>query len=656
MQFKHPEILYALLLLIIPILVHLFQLQHFKKVPFTNVKILKTIEKQTRKSARLKKWLILITRLLIFTCLIIAFAQPYFSEYSTHQNFNTTIYLDNSLSMQAKGENGELLKSAAQQIIENNTNPNSIVSLITNNKTFKNLDTKSLKDELINLKYYPNKTDLNTVLLKAQSLASNKENTLNKTIIISDFQAINLISKPDFSKINVSINFVKLVPKTINNFYIDSGSIEENSTSNTSVKVVVKSSQKSTSSIPISLFNNSKLVGKTTSKFVNSNSSTVQFTIPNSTNFKGEISLIDDALQFDNDFYFSISKPDKIAILNIGNIAEFLPRIYSENEFSYSTTPLQNLNYNKLQYQHLIVLNELKNIPTELINSLKDFSKNGGSLVVIPSANINIDSYNTFLQDLNLGKISTKIETEHKITTINYEHPLLKDVFEKRADNFQYPKTNLQYLTNLKNSSSIVTMDNILPFISSIKTLHGTIYWVSSPLNNNVTDFTQSPLVVPIFYNFAKKSLKTTQLYYTIKPETEIVVKTSIGKDNILKILNESATIEFIPMQISTQNKVTLALTLNDNILQSGFYTILSENTAVKTVAFNYNREESNLNTVSIASFVEKNKNITISSSITDAFNEINNQQKINWLFKWFLAFSVLFLLIEMMILKYFNT
>ena len=44
MQFKHPEILYSLLLLIIPILIHLFQLQRFVKVPFTNVKFLKNID------------------------------------------------------------------------------------------------------------------------------------------------------------------------------------------------------------------------------------------------------------------------------------------------------------------------------------------------------------------------------------------------------------------------------------------------------------------------------------------------------------------------------------------------------------------------------------------------------------------------------------
>ena len=54
MQFKHPEVLYFLALLIIPILVHLFQLQKFVKVPFTNVAFLQKLALQTRKSSKLK--------------------------------------------------------------------------------------------------------------------------------------------------------------------------------------------------------------------------------------------------------------------------------------------------------------------------------------------------------------------------------------------------------------------------------------------------------------------------------------------------------------------------------------------------------------------------------------------------------------------------
>ena len=78
MQFVYPNLLYALFLLGIPILIHLFQLRKYTPVAFTNVAMLKQIEKQSRKSHSLLQWLLLLVRLLIYTSIIFAFAQPYF--------------------------------------------------------------------------------------------------------------------------------------------------------------------------------------------------------------------------------------------------------------------------------------------------------------------------------------------------------------------------------------------------------------------------------------------------------------------------------------------------------------------------------------------------------------------------------------------------
>ena len=80
MQFKHPELLYGLFLLLIPIIVHLFQLRKFQKEAFTNVAFLKQITLQTRKSAQIKKWLTLFTRMGILAAIVIAFAQPFTSK------------------------------------------------------------------------------------------------------------------------------------------------------------------------------------------------------------------------------------------------------------------------------------------------------------------------------------------------------------------------------------------------------------------------------------------------------------------------------------------------------------------------------------------------------------------------------------------------
>ena len=103
MNFKHPEVLYFLFLLVIPILVHLFQLRRFKKEYFTNVQFLKELSIQTRKSSTIKKWLLLLSRLLLLTFLILAFARPFFAAKENKKNTNEMyIILDNSYSMRQK--------------------------------------------------------------------------------------------------------------------------------------------------------------------------------------------------------------------------------------------------------------------------------------------------------------------------------------------------------------------------------------------------------------------------------------------------------------------------------------------------------------------------------------------------------------------------
>src|SRR5690625_3878643 len=119
MQFKCPEILFALFLLLIPIIINLFRLRRFQKTEFTNVAFLKEIVLQTRKSSQLKKWLTLLMRLLVFACIILAFSQPYFpSDTAVSEAEETLIYIDNSFSMQGKIANATLLERVVKELHE----------------------------------------------------------------------------------------------------------------------------------------------------------------------------------------------------------------------------------------------------------------------------------------------------------------------------------------------------------------------------------------------------------------------------------------------------------------------------------------------------------------------------------------------------------
>jgi hypothetical protein len=153
MQFKHPELLYALFLLLIPIFIHLFQLRKFQKVPFTNVAFLQKVTIETRKSSQLKKWITLVTRMLIFICLIIAFAQPFSASKSAlKQNKETVIYIDNSFSMQLKGPEGALLQRGLQQLYSQGIASKNL-SWMTNDFSKKNTSHQDFKNDILLVNY-----------------------------------------------------------------------------------------------------------------------------------------------------------------------------------------------------------------------------------------------------------------------------------------------------------------------------------------------------------------------------------------------------------------------------------------------------------------------------------------------------------------------
>lgn len=651
MQFKHPEILFALFLLIIPIIIHLFNFQRYKKELFTNVQFLKNIQNQTRKSEQLKRWILWLTRSLIFISLVIAFAQPFWPNKTSNKILETTIYLDNSFSMQAEGKSGELLKNNIQKIIKATEFSKEKFSLFTNTKNYLNLNSKSLQTTLLNVDYSPKKQFLNTILLQINSQKNNKPNTLHKNILISDFQNVNYKNKLNFTNVNSSNILIKTLPKNNQNFYIDSVYVVSKTIDEILLNVVIKSSKKSSEKIAVSLFNNSILSGKATCKFNNSIVENIPFSIPNTTNFLGKLTINSDAISFDNTFYFSINKPKKLDVLSIGNNASFLTKIYSNSEFNYRNYSLNKLDYNQIQNQQVIILNELDKITTDLLSVLNEYTEKGGVLIIIPSANVNINSYNTLLSSLNFGKIQEKKEKEQLITSINFQHLLFKKVFERKIKNFEYPKTKITYKTSLNDATSVLKLDSNEPFIASSKHKNSLVYWFASPLQNNITNFTQSPLIVPVFYNMATQQFNTSKISYTIGSNNGIDINYKLPKDEVLTIKNNKN--HFIPLQTSYQNKVHL--NFQNQIQKSGFYKVIAQNKLITTLAFNYNREESKLEYMNLEKTFNGQKNVTITNSIPKVFEKIATEQKINYLFKWFLALAILFLLLEIGLLKYFK-
>ena len=639
MQFKHPELLYFLFVLVIPILVHLFQLRRFKKEYFTNVRFLKELSIQTRKSSKIKKWLLLATRLLLLSALIIAFAQPFFKAKNSKNISNDMfIVLDNSYSMQAKGNKGELLKRAVQELLEN-TPENQTFSLITNNETYWNTDIKSIQKEVQNITYSPLPFQLESAMakIKSRKSANNKD-----VIIISD--AIGLKPK-QLKSIDGNFNTYFITPEAEqkNNIAIDSVYMNQTLNDFYEIGVNLKSNGEQDNAIPIGLYNNNKLVAKTLVKFEKSETA-INFTIPKK-DFNGYVSINDASLTYDNTYYFSITKPEKTNVISIGKTEKsgFLTRIYTTEEFNYSNSTIVTLDYNTIEKQDAIVLNELENLPQALVTNLKSFVEKGGNLVFIPSAESKITDTNRFLGTFGQIQLGTNQNANKLITKIAFQHPLFQSVFEKKIDNFQYPNTKQNFELKTTNPG-ILSYEDQSCFLTSIQNQVSNVYIFAAPINKMNSNFQNSPLIVPIFYNMAQSVQKTGVNALKIGETQPFLVDTNMSKDEILEVKNNDE--KFIPTQQILNNKVKLQF--DDYPIFAGNFGIYKKDEVVRNISFNYNRSESNLE----QSQSQLLSDYKVVKSIDSVFNSLLSDRSNDEIWKIFVILTLLFLFLEVLIQK----
>ncbi|APY07179.1 hypothetical protein BWZ20_02160 [Winogradskyella sp. J14-2] len=639
MQFKHPELLYALFLLIIPILIHLFQLRRFQKVEFTNVKFLKAVKLQTRKSSQLKKWLTLLTRMLLLACAIIAFAQPFIPN---TEGFNETqeivVYLDNSYSMQATGKNGSLLNEAIQDMI-NNFPEDEKISLFTNTQTFRNTSLKALKNDLIQLEHSPTQLNYDALFIKGKALFSKDKSSSKNLILISDFQQKD---NPVTFETDSTINLKLVQPKStlVSNVSIDSVYVANSNAETLDLKVKLSNQGEAIENLTVSLFNDDVLLAKNAIDI--SESSEATFSVSNNAVINGKLVIEDAGLQYDNSFYFNINAKPKIKVLAINENTDdnFLKRIYTDDEFEYNSFKESSLNFNLIQDQNLIVLNELKSISDALRTALISFRNDGGHTLTIPSKEIILNTYNQLFKTINISQYNTLSSQQKRITTINYNHPLLTNAFYSKVSNFQYPKVESSYSFS-SNANSVLSYEDGNAFLVG----NNGIYSFSGALNDENSNFKNSPLIVPVLYNLGKQSLKLSQLYYTIGQQNTIAINAVLGQDDILSLGTTENSI--IPLQ-KTYSKM-VELETQEYPENAGIYEVKSKSEVLQNLSFNFNRDESNLHYLDLKNITK----ISVDESLASTINTIKSSTSINALWKWFVIFALVFLIIEILLLKY---
>lgn len=676
MSFVYPSFLFALTALSIPIIVHLFNFRRYKKVYFTNVKFLKEVQQESKAKSTLKRILILISRILALSCLILAFAQPYLPGQNDIKKGPQLIslYIDNSFSMQAVNKSGNLLEDAKRKAREmvQAAPASDKFQLLTNNFNSPqlSLSKEQALDAIDRVQFSPAVKTIAEVYARMQS--DLKEEEKNAAFyLLSDFQKTTF-SENDLRPDSIHpTSFIYLENPISQNVHIDSCSVESpyfQAGSTQKLHVRIKNgAEKDIEAGSLKFFLNNKQVAPVSFKVPANGFVDVQlsFTCKDTGIQQGLLAIEDFPVTFDDTLYFSFKVNTHIPCLVINGKEDkagtFLKSLFSNDSlFSYTEQNELAIDYAAFARNNIIVLNGLTTISSGLTQELRKFTQSGGSVLLFPARTIDVSSYNALFSVFNAATILQPDTARQKLDNKNLPTTFYEGVFEKKPENMDMPLVNFHYSMQGNTRSGeemILRLTGGQSFLSRYTKDKGKFYVCSAPLDENSSSFAKHALFVPTIIKVAVLSRPSAPLYHYCGDNEAIDVSLiSISGEKPLHIRAASNS-DFIPeTKITETNRFILT---HGQPALAGSYFLMHDKTNLQGLAFNYKRKESELACFGkdeLEGIVKKSgwKNISVidasSGGLQASLADISGGTR---LWKLFVLLTLLFLLAETALIKF---
>jgi hypothetical protein len=574
-------------------------------------------------------------------------------------------------------ENGRLLEDAknkAKEIIKAYS-PNDKFLLTTNDFEGRHQRLAS-KDEVLEwideIKESPIHRKLGDVISRQKDVLNQVNETIPLSYIISDFQQ-NFVNVETYKTDTLlKVHFVPITALNNNNLYIDSLAFatpyrQLNQIEEIWVRLVNKG-DKNAENVPIKLVINGeqKAVAAANVEAGRSEMVKLSFSISKSGWQEAYIKITDYPITYDDDLYFSFNVQDKINILCINDEKEspYINKLFKDDVFfNFKNVNEKQLNFAEISTNSFVILNELRSISSGLAQELHKFIQNGGSVLLIPSTNADILSYNNFTQLVNACSFQNIDTTDNKTARLNVAHQLYTNVFERIPENIDLPITLAHYplvYTTKTNYDWLMMLSNNRPLLTSHTLKNGKLYLSAVSLDASFGNFARHALFVPTLYKMALYSISSPPLYYTIGKD-EVIELLGINRkvDNLIKLTNNKTKTEFIPE--SRWEQSTVKLYLHHQIENAANYDLILGEDKVAKASFNYDRSESELEYFSKADLeqlIEKysweNTDVieAASGNLTQTILNINRGIQ---LWKLFIVLTLVFLAFEVLLIKFYK-
>lgn len=681
MVFLHPLWLLGLLALAIPILIHLFNFRRHRKLYFTNLAYLRNLKNETRRQQRLRHLLVLISRMLIITFIVLAFARPYIPGPLGGKQAalnHVSIYIDNSLSMQAASGGLSLLDMAIAKALEllDAYSPSDRFQLITNDfegkhQPYYNRDDfeKLLKEVIIS----PRIRTLAEAHERMLEMKPGDTDAESHFYLVSDFQR----SSSDLSFIgkdtSTLVFFLPVIASSLENVYIDScwfGSPYNHAGQLQDLFVsLVNASEAELERIPLRFMVDGVQRGLTTFDIGAGGRATVKlpFTNRDGGPMQGQLSIDDHPLIWDDRMYLSWTVKERIPVFAIseGGSGFYLRSLFSNDSvFAFSEEDLSRLDYRRFLSSDLVVLDNIPSISTGMGSELEKFVSNGGSLLLIPGNQANLPSLNSFLDRFQAGRFEEFDTARLIVTGLNVEHELFRDVFETIPENPDLPFVLGHYPMQdyrIKGADMLMDLQNGDPLVSHLAFGKGRLYITTTPAGDKYGNLVRHAIWVPLMYRMAMLSRPQQQLYYTIGKDDVISIPSMPLDGDRSPVISHAATnFEFIPGIRRSGESVDLFT--YGRIAAAGHYALkVPENSWQSVLSFNYDRRESDPGIIhpdELSEWVNREGHeqvFIVDHSAKTVGQAIMQLTSGNELWPWFIWLALFFLLLEVLLLRLFR-
>lgn len=688
MRFAHSEILWFLFAVAVPPIIHLLRLRRYRRIYFSNVRLLEQIEQEKKRSSRLREIAVMAARMATLACVVLAFARPFLPEDAgavpVSQSM-VSVYVDNSFSMQAPSRGAVLLEEAKAQAVRilQELPPDRPVHLFTND--FSGFETGFVsRDEALRLvrdiDYSPLSRSFDQIRAFQKHVCQEASLTRTERVCycVSDFQKSTFALHDEALQGDSSGRFVFVPVRGVDyaNLSMDSLSLDMpvlQAGRDMGLRVFLTNrSEKEQLQVPLRVYVQGRQAGVHPVDF--KAGERVEVRIPFRLEEKGlygcYAEIADYPVEFDNRLYFGINITKNPHILHIheGEAEASLRKLFAgDSLFVYTAQEVHRLSFDALASSSLVILDKVCEPSSALVAALVRHVRGGGRLAVIPPTPPAPSSSAVTSSQLPLQELLTTLigagygdfhADELRLRSLNPGHPVFALALAQEPENRLLPQVKGRYglpetphtpYTSLLgfSAASVRPQQDFLRVYTPEK---GMVYLFSSPLSPSCTDFASHYSFVVAFLNMALWEGAGPRLYETTGTEEALFYPAALWGDITPQtrpyVQADGREERMIPLVRRMGAEV--AVYTYGQIQQAGNYTLGEEpDRPLQSLSFNYDRKESRpecYGAEELAAWTKPLRNVRVSSDGT--------RSEGRELWKVFAIFALIFALAETLLLR----